>query len=189
MSVLRRLSLMTVLVVVFAACGGGSDPGTTNPGGTQPGTTTTAGPGGTPAPTTTLSGPGSTSGPVDPGTGDSWWEIDGLRYEAATVFKCERVVLPLAAPAHDDDLLVAAVTDGQRQGLVLEFTGADGLLSVEHDQFSPLETALAVVPLEAGVSIQGNRILGGPLTVMLDDDSEVEMSFDIEIPDQLHPDC
>jgi len=72
--VLRKLSLMTVLVVVIAACGGGSDPGTTTPGGTQPGPTTTAGPGGTPAPTTTPRPGGDDVGSVTV-------EIDGETYE------------------------------------------------------------------------------------------------------------
>jgi len=73
-SVLRKLSLMMALVVVFAACGGGSDPGTTSPGGTQPGTTTTAGPGPTPAPTTTPPPGGDDVGTVTV-------EIDGETYE------------------------------------------------------------------------------------------------------------
>lgn len=84
MPAFRRLSLMTVLVVVIAACGGGSDPGTTSPGGTQPGPTSTADPGGTPAPTTTPPPGGDVTTTPPPGgddVGSVTVEIDGETYE------------------------------------------------------------------------------------------------------------
>ena len=196
----RSLSLILVLGLVLAACGGGSDPGTTNPGGTQPGTTTTVGPGGTAAPTTTP-GPDPTGGPGDPGlpgpgAGDSWWEVDGTRYEVEVLVRCERVIDEnfLDAPAHDDDLWVIATTGTQAGGswLFVEYTGADGFLDVRHARPSAdFENADALFELGDGASRVGERIRGGPfaaeLTTRQGDGRDVPMSLDVEILPELSP--
>lgn len=192
------MTLATALVLV--ACGGGSDSGTTNPG--EPGATTTAGTGDPVAPDTTTAGSDPSSGQGGSGspgggTGDSWWEVDGKRYEIEILVRCERVIDEnlFDAPAHDDDFwVIASVGPGGNQWLLIEYTGADGWIAIEHTQGSPIENADAILALGEEVSREGNRVRGGPFTAWFTttgslNEVHVPMSLDVEIPSDLYPDC